>query len=325
MQTTRPSLPDSDLVIARELSRLVYDDPAARRAAARGELVRIRRGIYARAEDWAALQPREKYVLVCRGYGLSRATRPVLSHQSAAALWGLPHLGRQPAEVHIVTDAREASRALTGVRSHLAPLDAADVVDLDGILVTSLARTAVDLAAGADVMNGVGALDHVLYVDRVSGARTSVTRDILSETLERLGPIRGRTRARARIAFAATAAATLAESASRVTMLHIGAPPPLLQHPFAGEHGAYETDFYFPDEDVIGETDGRIKYLDPRFRGGRTPEQVVYQEKIREDDLRRLVRAFGRWPMEVALSRDRLRARLSELGVPTGCRVPRLP
>src|SRR4051812_36437078 len=74
------------LVLARELSRFSYDDPAARHAAARGELRRLRRGIYADAGEWAALTPREKYLTVCRGYAASRGETPVLSHQSAAAV-----------------------------------------------------------------------------------------------------------------------------------------------------------------------------------------------------------------------------------------------
>lgn len=315
----------AEVIVARELSRLVYDDPAARRAAARGELVRVRRGLYARTEEWNALSPRERYLLVCRGYSLSRREQPVLSHQSAAAIWALPYLGRQPSEVHVTTDSRSAPRSLVGVRSHLAPIEAEDVTTVGGILVTALARTVADLAAGADVMNAVGVLDHVLYIDRITGPRTAVTRDDVLQALERLGPVRGRVRARARIDFAATGAASLAESVSRVTMAHIGTPPPLLQHPFVGEHGRYETDFYFDSVDAIGETDGRVKYLDPGFRSGRSADQVVYDEKLREDDLRRLTRAFARWPMAVGLSRDRLRTRLSEIGVPVGLVGLRLP
>ncbi|PZQ90474.1 MAG: hypothetical protein DI534_04515 [Leifsonia xyli] len=312
------------LVLARELSRIVYDDPAARRAAARGELVRIRRGIYADALEWEALSPDEKYLAVCRGFALSRSPQPVLSHESAAAIWGLPRLGPPPHAVHVSTDSLTSSRSLAGVRSHLEPLAAEDVTVRDGVWVTSLARTVVDLAATAEVVNGMAGLDHVLYVDRLRGPRTGLVRDDLLTVLEGLGPLRGRVRARSRIEFAATGASTIAETGSRVTMAQIGTPPPSLQHPFAGEHGHYETDFFFADEDAVGEVDGKIKYLDPRYRGGRSTEQVVYDEKVREDDLRRLVRTFGRWPMSVGLNRDRLRVRMLELGVPVGLRGPRI-
>jgi hypothetical protein len=37
---------------------------------------------------------------------------------------------------------------------------------------------------------------------------------------------------------------------------------------------------------VILEFDGRIKYTDARFRNGRSPEQVLFDEKRREDRLR---------------------------------------
>jgi hypothetical protein len=75
------------------LSRFSYDDPAARHAAAKGELIRLRRGIYADAAEWAALTNREKYVAICRGYSASRGETPILCHQSAASIHGLPHLG----------------------------------------------------------------------------------------------------------------------------------------------------------------------------------------------------------------------------------------
>src|SRR5690606_27660826 len=61
------------LVLARELSRFQYDDPAARRAVPRGELVRILRGIYADAAEWHAATPGERYLAMCRGYAASRA------------------------------------------------------------------------------------------------------------------------------------------------------------------------------------------------------------------------------------------------------------
>ncbi len=318
MDTLEDTRPDIELIIARELSRLVDDDPAARRAAARGELVRIRRGIYARAEEWAALSPRDKYRAVVRGYSLSRRTQPVLSHASAAVLWGLPHIGRQPSEVYVIESDRQQPRGRVGVRTHLVHLEPDDVVTVDGIVTTSLLRTVVDIAARADVMTAVSVIDHVLYVDRFGKARTGITKDDLREALERARPMWGSVRARARTEFGETGAETPAESISRVTMAHVGAPAPQLQRCFETELGIFSSDFYFEEADAIGETDGKVKYLDPRFRGGRSSEQVVYDEKLREDALRRQVRAFVRWPMATGMNRDRMRDLLSRAGIPLG-------
>ncbi|TFB98398.1 hypothetical protein E3O59_07340 [Cryobacterium sp. MDB2-33-2] len=55
----------------------------------------------------------------------------------------------------------------------------------------------------------------------------------------------------------------------------------------------------------MGEADGKIKYFDPVMRDGRTPEEVLWDEKRREDGVRRQVHGFTRWGFSIALSRMR--------------------
>jgi hypothetical protein len=312
------------LVLARELSRFRYDDPEARHAAAKGRLLRIRRGIYVRPEEWGALSPQEKYATVCRGYSACRGEAAVLSHESAAAIWGLPQFGPPPRVIHVASDERRMGRGSRGVRVHTLRLAPEDVVWHEGVLVTSLARTVLDLAASAEVYTAVSAIDHVLHVDRFGRARTGLTRDDLRDAYDDALPIVGSVRAAARIKFGETGAATAAESASRVTMALIGAPPPELQRRYVCESGDYDVDFYLEEADAIGEVDGKQKYLDAAYRGGRTAEQTVYAEKVREDELRAECRAFGRWPAEVGSDPARLRIRMLKLGVRVGLRRPRL-
>lgn len=313
-----------ELILARELSRFDYDDPAARRAAQRGELTRLRRGVYARTEDWNRLDPAQKYRMVARGYALSRREQPVLVRDSAAALWNLPRIGRQPSDVHVLSEDPRGGRGRTGVRAHFLRLEPGDVDIVDGVLVTSLLRTVVDMAATADVMTAVSIIDHVLHVDRYGRARHGITKEQLLEALGGALPLRGSVRARARIEFGETGAANPGESGSRVTMAHIGAPPPLLQRTFVTDIGEFDTDFYFEEADTAGELDGRRKYLDPVYRNGRSAEQVVYDEKLREDAIRRRVTAFLRWSYATGMSRDLLRALLISVGVPVGLARARL-
>lgn len=72
------------------------------------------------------------------------AARPdaVLSHRSAAALWrlGVP----QAAEVEVTI--RAARRRRSTIVSHRAPLAADEITSVDGIRVTTVARTLLDLA-----------------------------------------------------------------------------------------------------------------------------------------------------------------------------------
>lgn len=63
----------------------------------------------------------------------------VLSHHSAAELHGAPDL---PRELHVTVPRR---RRLAGLTAHTARLDAADVVFIEGMPVTSVERTTYDL------------------------------------------------------------------------------------------------------------------------------------------------------------------------------------
>ena len=62
---------------------------------------------------------------------------------------------------------------------------------------------------------------------------------------------------------------------------------PELQVEMQGASGRwYIVDFWWPKFNVIGEFDGRFTYSDPAFLTGLTPDQVLYDETLREDDLR---------------------------------------
>lgn len=70
----------------------------------------------------------------------------VLSHRSAAALWGLRRGG--PARTEVTVQRRVGGR--DGIRAHRATLLPDEVTVVDGIPVTTVARTLFDLAAVVD-------------------------------------------------------------------------------------------------------------------------------------------------------------------------------
>jgi very-short-patch-repair endonuclease len=74
------------------------------------------------------------------------ATDGTLSHRSAAALRGLRHFGARALEVTRPTK----SRGRPGVAVHFAPLPDDERTAVDGIPVTGLSRTLLDLAAVLD-------------------------------------------------------------------------------------------------------------------------------------------------------------------------------
>jgi hypothetical protein len=289
------------------------------RAATVGRERRVARGVYLPAETWATLDAREQYVALVRAVAETRGFRPVISHWSAAAVHGLPIIGPWPSTVHTIVGATAGGRSRGGVVKHSLRLDEADVVELGGLLVTSVARTVLDIASAGSFMTAVTVADRAIHVDRFRRQPPLCTTEGLYDVWERSLPFRAFVRSRDVIDFAETNADSVLESVSRVTMRAIGCPRPLLQTPYYDHAGFIgDADFDWPDYRTIGEADGDIKYLDRQFRNGRTAEQVVLDEKIREDRFRALPRTVTRWRWRIAVRPDLLRAHLMAAGLPMG-------
>jgi very-short-patch-repair endonuclease len=125
-------------VVARsQLAVLGIGRGAIDRRLSRGRLVAIHRGVFAVGH----------VVLTRRGWWMAAvlAAGPgaVLSHRSAAALWGIRDTARAE---HEVTVPRHR-RCRAGVRVHHSDLPADETTVADGIPVTTPARTLLDLAA----------------------------------------------------------------------------------------------------------------------------------------------------------------------------------
>ena len=131
-----------------------------RTALSSGRLVRIRLGVYLDAALWPD-DAREQHLLRAAAE-LELVPSAVLSHESAAASWNLPSPDLQPG-----TSIPSASRcrvAATSPGSDLPFIMSACFAgqitkDDGGRPVTSLARTAVDLAAGRALPEALAILD----------------------------------------------------------------------------------------------------------------------------------------------------------------------
>lgn len=116
--------------------------------------------------------------------------------------------------------------------------------------------------------------------------------------------------------FADPASESVGESISRAQIHALGFQVPTLQRVIRTDIGTFRVDFCWEEAGVICEFDGRIKYLDAGMRGDATPAQQVYDEKQREDALRRDGWAFARWGWPEAWDPRLLAARLESVGVP---------
>jgi very-short-patch-repair endonuclease len=126
------------VVSIRQLRRLSYSPKAVRMAVRTGRLHRLHLGVYAVGHTNLSLYGR------CLAAVLASGPNSLLSHYSAGWLLGL--ISTRPVPVHVTTPLPRKRR--DGVRIHHSrTLADADRALEEGIPVTSVARTSLDLAA----------------------------------------------------------------------------------------------------------------------------------------------------------------------------------
>lgn len=287
------------------------------RRAARGEFVAVTRGVYLRTALWRAMDRHARYRARIKATAVGHPDA-TFSHHSAAALWRLPWVGDWPQRVHVLVGPANGGQSTPGVLRHTTG-DSTKPEYIDGLAVTSLARTVVDVACVATFGQSVSVADAALRRTAhplLGMPPTSITREDLLVELERISPAHGPVKARTAIEFSDGLADRPGESMSRVSMLRARLPTPELQVELPGASGRIWTvDFWWPGFNLIGEFDGQWKYTDPAFMAGRTAQQVLLDEKDREDDLRAAGHAFTRWGWKVAISPARLSDRLHRAGL----------
>jgi very-short-patch-repair endonuclease len=223
---------------------------------ATGRLHRVRRGVYAigrpqltREGQWMAA------VLAC-------GPDAVLSHDSAAALWGMAK--ERVSEIH-VSGPCHVSRRHAGLRVHRrAALSDGEIEHRLGIPVTSVPTTLIDVAATLQPNRLEAAINEADKLDLIDPERLRATLDARSPR-----PGLGRLRATLdRRTF------TLTDSELERRFLPIarraGLPPPA---PRDRKVNGYEVDFFWPELGLVVETDG--------LRYHRTPAQQA-KDRVRD-------------------------------------------
>jgi hypothetical protein len=278
------------------------------------DLTRVRRGYF--RPRGLELTATDQHRLRIAATADARQDGLVFSHASAAALWGCPLLAADLAEVH-ATRPGSARRTTAGVRMHRAAIPDGHVVALpDGLLTTSPAWTAVQLAATGVLPNVLLPLDHLV---RALTEESGEDAEAIAAALVDLVPqgMKGGARAVRHLRLADPRSGSAGESLSRGQMVILGVPMPDLQvrFPRGDEPGDDIVDFDWPELGVFGEFDGEGKYFRRELAGDRAPEKVLWEEKAREDRIRRHRPRAARWGWKDALSRSRLARILAQAGV----------
>jgi hypothetical protein len=229
-----------------------------------------------------------------------RSSVRVVSHQSAAVCHRMQLFQPDQRLVHMITRTKGKREGETHV--HQGHLHDGDVVVIDGVRVTTRAVTACDVARSGTFEQAVAALDDAV--------RSGVTITELYAIAARTPHAAGIGTLRRALLVADGDSESVGESVSRALMEGWkDIPRPALQSEFFDDDGLIgRTDFDWGGK-VVGEFDGRVKYLGD-LRAGERPEDVVYREKLREDRLRALGIVVVRWVWDDLLHPVRLRAKL---------------
>lgn len=276
-----------DIRMTRSLLSQGYDYDDLRRLQRGGELVRVRRGAYARG-DQADQLIEERHRRLVLGTAPQLRDGAILSHGSAAVLHGLPVWPRAVERVHVTRNRRGRGVKRSVVQVHGAPLLAVEIVLIDNMPVTSLRRTVLDLARTLPMTQAVAAGDRALA--------SGLTRRELDAGLIAMERWPGVRAARRVVEFLDVRSESVGESVSRVRLVEEGLPRPEPQREIFGLDGRLiaRVDFYWEEHKTIGEFDGKIKY-GRLLKPGQRIEDVIFDEKVREDALRDLGLQVVRW------------------------------
>jgi len=183
----------------------------------------------------------------------------------------------------------------------MSPLLDEHIVMMDGVPVTTLARTIVDLSRHLGTPRALISVDAALrrIIEQSSPLGSDLRRlvhdaGLRSHATSTLAPVMafqagwpGIRRARATVALGDPAAESPLESESRGILVLRGVPAPLVGAPVVGANGVtYWADMLWEDRQVVGECDGGMKYSGP---------EALIKEKLRQEELEQAGLRIVRW------------------------------
>ena len=301
--------PDHRLLVA--LRRRLGED---------GTVVSPARGLYALRAEWEELSPSERSLSLMRGF---QRLHPgwVFCGPSAALAFGadVSYAAQRPFHVVAPGDSWPSKTGLLhyhGIKlGSYAGIDE-DPVERSGIAVTPLARTVLDSLRWLNFREGMVVADFAIRGR--DGRRDS----LLGYFESRRGTCIGVDQAVHTLARADGRAESGGESIARAVMIEQGFMLPALQVEIPdplNPGSTFRVDFAWLRSDgrvIVGECDGRKKLLDPGLAKGRSPQQVLDEQRKREGLITAYDVSVVRLTFEEALGEGELVRKLDFYGVP---------
>ena len=275
-------------ILRADLLDLGVNDRQIRDALRQHLITRIRPGTYA-PKGFDELTPEERHRLLAFAVQDKLPSGVVISHHSAAVIHTGVSFALDTGTVHVTRLGRGTERTEAQVVHHAGLLRDDDVVEVEGHLLVTPARAAVEAACVAGVEAGLVQTSFVL--------RNGASPDELQERLERMARWPGVAKARLSVVWAAPEAESVGEVRS-VYMFRMGRMPiPRMQVEYFDADGLSigRVDYDWDEFWHVGEFDGLFKYGRLNPYGGGNLGQVIIDEKRREDRIRDVGRGMSRW------------------------------
>lgn len=365
MKTTPAAETFPELIVATRCPDGTHTATSLSKQVRTGRALRVRRGIYIRAQDWIEASPWQRYRFAVAATALD--SDPVFCRETALLLHGVPLLG-VPAAVLARTmrrggSGRAAVPPLTGrlrpeefrrlytqkhnvtgeVGVHLLRNVPQRLLRPPQLAGVSRPEMMVGLRTGSLPLHEVSAEPgprmgvrgpvrfraeplELALIDAASRmpfdqavmaldwAKAKRSLD-LDPWLKYLSNGRMQRRWQRAWEFATPLSESPGESRSRALIEELGFARPALQTSITTDRGRFRVDFCWPEDGVVGEFDGRVKYFDEATLNGRDPKEVLFQEKQREDALRREGWTVVRWSWADLNDTARLVSSLRRAGV----------
>lgn len=247
------------------------------RHAKTGSLLRVSRGLFADPDYWSGLTKAQQTLHIMRGLSQLHPSWIFCSY-SAAVAYGLSVSNSLLNKTHIIGP-RNTDKLSSRITYHAIPQQTPRIVN--GFRCTSLEQTLFDVARLTSTPKALAIVDSALRLGSIDKANLLDYFDTCKKGY--LGAKKAR-----RVAKNAThLSESGGESIARGLMIENGFKIPELQVEVLdpmNHNRKYRVDFLWRTNHglIIGEFDGREKYLNPQMTGNRGVENVLIDERLRE-------------------------------------------